>query len=138
MLFPVHHSITSSGYNVIRVVLSGTHKYNVVQKQHHSSLFFLVRHSITLSRYSVILIFSSRYVILYRCQETASFDFVVSGTSQYNVVGIQRYSSCSFRYVILYRCQDTASFDFVVSGSLQNNVVGIQRHSSCSFRYTKV
>ena len=92
------------------IVFPGTSQYNVVGIQRQSNLFLQVLHSITLLRYSVNLVYSYRYFIIKRCRHTTSVVFFLvrhsitlpcyninriflCGSSQYNVVGIQRQSN---------------------------------------------
>ena len=99
---PVRHRLTLSGYRVIRTrSFRYVIQYNIVVIQRHQCLLFPVRHSIT-------------------CRDTTSFEFDLlerhnyvlnlvsiqlqkrsSGTSQVNVVRIQRHKCSFFRHVIV-------------------------------------
>ena len=78
------------------LVLSEKSQYIVFRVQCESSLFFPVRHSIMMSGYSVNRVCAFRYVTVYHFQGTVSIEFILSGTSKYNVVRIQRQSSLCF------------------------------------------
>mgnify|MGYP000542536881 FL=1 len=104
LFLPVVHTIVLARYKVNRVCsFFGTSQYMYycislfVWVQCQSRIFFRVRRSLSLSEYSVKRVGSFGNVTVYHFQGTVSIESILSGTSKYNIVRIQRQSSWFFR-----------------------------------------